>query len=158
MLDFVDNLLNRITMYRLVLYYLVALLGIAILFSFVGVLAYDPYALLFTIGVLVAACSITNWIFARTFAVPANAESTYISALILALIILTLIVVENGVLAGIDLAPIAGKGGLRGYEATERMYHDLNIYVRVAGDTLVVAPPLISTERANVGRRRWRNS
>ena len=26
------------------------------------------------------------------------------------------------------------------------MYHDLNIYVRVAGDTLVVAPPLISTE------------
>jgi adenosylmethionine-8-amino-7-oxononanoate aminotransferase len=27
------------------------------------------------------------------------------------------------------------------------MYHDLNIYVRVAGDTLVVAPPLISTER-----------
>ena len=52
-----------------------------------------------------------------------------------------------GLLAGIDLAPIAGKGGLRGYEATERMYHDLNIYVRVAGDTLVVAPPLISTER-----------
>ena len=27
------------------------------------------------------------------------------------------------------------------------MYHDLNIYVRVAGDTLVVAPPLVSTER-----------
>jgi len=26
------------------------------------------------------------------------------------------------------------------------MYHDLNIYVRVAGDTLVVAPPLVSTE------------
>jgi beta-alanine--pyruvate transaminase len=52
-----------------------------------------------------------------------------------------------GLLCGIDLAPIAGKPGLRGYEATERMYHDLNIYVRVAGDTLVVAPPLISTER-----------
>ena len=26
------------------------------------------------------------------------------------------------------------------------MYHDFNIYVRVAMDTLVVAPPLISTE------------
>ena len=51
-----------------------------------------------------------------------------------------------GLLAGIDLAPIPGKPGLRGYEATERMYHDLNIYVRVASDTLVVAPPLISTE------------
>ena len=52
-----------------------------------------------------------------------------------------------GLLAGIDLAPIPGKPGLRGYEATERMYHDLDIYVRVAGDTLVVAPPLIATER-----------
>ena len=52
-----------------------------------------------------------------------------------------------GLLCGIDLAPIPGKPGLRGYEATERMYHDFNIYVRVAGDTLVVAPPLIATER-----------
>jgi beta-alanine--pyruvate transaminase len=51
-----------------------------------------------------------------------------------------------GLLAGIDLAPTGGKPGLRGYEATERMYHDLNIYVRVAMDTLVVAPPLIATE------------
>jgi beta-alanine--pyruvate transaminase len=52
-----------------------------------------------------------------------------------------------GLLAGIDLAPLPGKPGLRGYEATERMYHDLDIYVRVAMDTLVVAPPLIATER-----------
>jgi beta-alanine--pyruvate transaminase len=51
-----------------------------------------------------------------------------------------------GLLAGIDLNPAAGKPGVRGYEATERMYHDLDIYVRVAMDTLIVAPPLISTE------------
>jgi beta-alanine--pyruvate transaminase len=51
-----------------------------------------------------------------------------------------------GLLAGIDLEPIPGKPGLRGYEATEKMYHDLDIYVRVAMDTLVVAPPLIATE------------
>jgi beta-alanine--pyruvate transaminase len=51
-----------------------------------------------------------------------------------------------GLLAGIDLAPIAGKPGLRGYQATECMYHDLNIYLRVALDTLVVAPPLIANE------------
>src|SRR6185312_84588 len=55
-----------------------------------------------------------------------------------------------GLLAGIDLAPMPGKPGLRGYDATERMYHDLDIYVRVAMDTLVVAPPLISTE-ADIG-------
>jgi beta-alanine--pyruvate transaminase len=51
-----------------------------------------------------------------------------------------------GLLAGIDLAPIAGKPGLRGYQATEHMYHDLNIYARVALDTLVIAPPLIATQ------------
>jgi beta-alanine--pyruvate transaminase len=51
-----------------------------------------------------------------------------------------------GLLAGIDLAPIAGKPGLRGFQATECMYHDLNIYLRVALDTLVVAPPLIASE------------
>src|SRR5215813_4755255 len=52
-----------------------------------------------------------------------------------------------GLLSGIDLAPIPGKPGLRGFQATERMYHDFNIYVRVAMDTLVVAPPLVATER-----------
>lgn len=86
-IEFVDNVLNRITMYRLVLYYLIFLLSTAILLSFAGVLGYDPFALLFTIGFLLAACAITNWVFAKIWGVPANAESTYISALILALII-----------------------------------------------------------------------
>ena len=87
MLKFIDDFLNRITMYRLVLYYLICLLVVAEILSAVGVLGYDPIALLFSIGFLVAASAITNWIFSRTFGVPANTESTYISALILALII-----------------------------------------------------------------------
>src|SRR3954454_19228085 len=87
MLKPLDNLLNRITMYRLVLYYLIALLGIAMILAFVGRLTFDPYALLFTVGVEVAVCGITNAIFAWAFDVPANVESVYISALILALII-----------------------------------------------------------------------
>ena len=44
----VDKLLNRVTMYRLVLYYLIALIGIAVALSFAHVLAYDPYAMLFS--------------------------------------------------------------------------------------------------------------
>src|SRR4051794_17392713 len=87
MLTFIDHRLNQITMYRLVLYYLIFLLGTAMLLSFTGVLPYDPYALLFTIGVEVGVCAITNAIFARAYGVPANTESVYISALILALII-----------------------------------------------------------------------
>ncbi len=87
MLKAIDNLLNRITMYRLVLYYLIFLLGAAALLSGLGILKYDVYALLFSISFLVAVCWGVNWIFARTFGVAANVESVYISALILALII-----------------------------------------------------------------------
>lgn len=83
----IDGLLNRITMYRLVLYYLMALLGIGVVLSFVGLGKYDPIALLFSAGFLVAVCGITNWIFSKAYGVPTNVESAYISALILALII-----------------------------------------------------------------------
>lgn len=83
----IDNLLNRITMYRLVLYYLISLLGAALLLSMTGKLAYDPFALLLSVAFLLGACTLTNRIFAWTFGVPANVESVYISALILALII-----------------------------------------------------------------------
>jgi beta-alanine--pyruvate transaminase len=55
-----------------------------------------------------------------------------------------------GLMAGIDLEPIAGQPGRRGYDVIERTYHDHNIYVRVTMDTLIVAPPLIVTE-ADVG-------
>ena len=87
MMRWLDDMLNRVTMYRLVLYYLIFLTGTALLLSFTHVLAYNPYALLFSTAFLLAACALTNGIFARTFGVPANVESTYISALILALII-----------------------------------------------------------------------
>ncbi len=87
MTEFTDNILNRITMYRLALYYLIFLLMVAVALSSVGLLGFDPFALLLTVGFLLAACSITNWIFAKAYGVPANAESTYISALILGLII-----------------------------------------------------------------------
>src|SRR5450759_1735756 len=87
MLRSIDNLLNRITMYRLVLYVLIALLGIAVVLSAFGGMGYNPFALLFSIGFLLAVCALTNWLFAKAFKIPANAESTYISALILALII-----------------------------------------------------------------------
>jgi beta-alanine--pyruvate transaminase len=51
-----------------------------------------------------------------------------------------------GLLCGIDLDPIAGKGGVRGYNAIETAYHEQDIYVRITGDTLIVSPPLIATE------------
>ncbi len=51
-----------------------------------------------------------------------------------------------GLLCGIDLESLPGKPGVRGFEAMEHMFHELDLYVRVSGDTLVVAPPLIASE------------
>ncbi|MGC1358362.1 MAG: aspartate aminotransferase family protein [Xanthobacteraceae bacterium] len=51
-----------------------------------------------------------------------------------------------GIAAGIDLAPRAGAPGERGYEAMDRAFHDEDLVIRITGDTLAIAPPLIATE------------
>ncbi len=74
-------------MYRLLLYYLLALLGIALAFSATGKLQLNFLALSFSAGYLTLICLATNYIFARVFETPVNFESSYITALILALIV-----------------------------------------------------------------------
>jgi len=51
-----------------------------------------------------------------------------------------------GIAAGVDLAPRPGAAGERGYEAMERAFHDEDLVIRIAGDTLAIAPPLIISE------------
>ncbi len=87
MITAIDNLLNRITMYRLVLYYLLILILAAATFSFFGVLPYSPLMLAFSTLFICIVCWITNSVFAKIFSVATNVESTYITGLILALII-----------------------------------------------------------------------
>ena len=87
MMSAIDRFLNRITMYRLVLYYLAALLAVAVVLSFFGLVPYSPFAILFSLAVLTGTAWLVNRIFARAFHVPANVESVYITAFILALII-----------------------------------------------------------------------
>jgi ferredoxin-NADP reductase/Na+-translocating ferredoxin:NAD+ oxidoreductase RnfD subunit len=84
---FIDDILNQITMYRLVLYYLAALVLAAFVLGFFGALPFDPTALAFSTILILLACWATNWIFARTFKAEVNVESVYITALILVLII-----------------------------------------------------------------------
>jgi len=74
-------------MYRLVLYYLIFLLAIALALGSLGMLPYSPASLLLTVAALLVYCWAANALFAGIFKVPANAESVYITALILALII-----------------------------------------------------------------------
>lgn len=86
-MDFIDNFLNGITMYRLVLYFLLVLVGAAIIFSYFGILHFDPLAIIISTAVLAIVCWVSNKVFSLVFKAPANVESVYITALILALII-----------------------------------------------------------------------
>lgn len=83
----IDNILNRITMYRLILYYLIFLLVAALTLGLFGVIDVSPYLLLFSMLFLLSICWIVNQIFSYFFGAPTNVESLYITALILALII-----------------------------------------------------------------------
>ena len=87
MLNYIDDLLNQITMYRLLLYTLAAYLIWAEILAAIGKLAFKPLDLFFSIAVLTIVALLANKIFAWAFEVPANVESDYITAWILALIV-----------------------------------------------------------------------
>ncbi len=87
MIALIDRVLDRVTMYRLVLYYLIVLLVAALVFCFLGQLPYDPLALVFTTVLILGVCWLTNLVFAWAYRTASNKESVYITALILALIL-----------------------------------------------------------------------
>lgn len=83
----IDNFLNAVTMYRLVLYGLRTLTVVAILFGFLGILPYSGWAIIASLLTMLAACWPTNKILAKLFGVTTNYESIYISMLILFLLL-----------------------------------------------------------------------
>jgi ferredoxin-NADP reductase/Na+-translocating ferredoxin:NAD+ oxidoreductase RnfD subunit len=83
----IDRLLNGVTMYRLVLWWLVILVGAAAVFSTLGILPFNAGYILASAVFLLAVSLLANELFARAFGAAPNTESVYITALILALII-----------------------------------------------------------------------
>ncbi len=75
----IDDFLNQTTMYRLILYYLIFLVGVGLFIQGIN--------LIFSTTLLLIFCWVTNKVFAKVFNVTTNLESVYITALILALII-----------------------------------------------------------------------
>lgn len=86
-MKFIDDFLNRITMYRLVLYYLVFLVLLATLLGSFGLIPYDPISISISTALFTIFCFAANTVFSRVFKAPTNLESTYITALILTLLI-----------------------------------------------------------------------
>jgi ferredoxin-NADP reductase/Na+-translocating ferredoxin:NAD+ oxidoreductase RnfD subunit len=100
----IDNALNRITMYRLVLLYVAGLLATAFGLGFFGLLPRDPTALAFSGVVILCVCWTANRLFATLFRVPVNAESVYITGLILTLILPPVTSANHAGVAGLILA------------------------------------------------------
>jgi ferredoxin-NADP reductase len=86
-MKYVDNFLNGITMYKLVLYGLFILTGLSILFGFVGLVPFNGLHLIYTFFTLTIVCYTTNELFGKLFKVQLNTESSSITALILFLIV-----------------------------------------------------------------------
>lgn len=87
MFSFIDNFLDQITMYRLVLYELIGLLVVAVVFGFLNILPYSAGGILFSVGCLLFVSLVANAVFSYVYKAPTNSDSAYITALILALII-----------------------------------------------------------------------
>lgn len=90
-----DDFLNFVTMYRLMLYYLIILWFLALALSFLNLLPFTPVALIFSTVLILLTCYISNIFFEKVFRAITNFESTYISALILTLIITPSINAQN---------------------------------------------------------------
>lgn len=109
-INWIDRLLNRITMYRVVLYYLIGLIVLAAVFGFFGLLPYDGGAVIASALFFVFMSEWMNDIFSKVFDAPVNVESTTITALILALIVPPVTHVSDFLLlAGIALLAVSSK-------------------------------------------------
>lgn len=81
MTAWLDALLGRFTMYRLVLYSLGILFVVGLVFSLLGVVRPgDALGMLASAAVLFVTCMATSWIFAAIFRIKAHQESTIITA------------------------------------------------------------------------------
>lgn len=83
----IDKFISNTTMYRLITYYLSALLVVALGLSVLGILHFNPFYLIVSVVFLLVGSWITNAIFSWVFEAATSVESVYITALILALII-----------------------------------------------------------------------
>jgi len=83
MTKFFANLLNRLSMYKVVSITLTVLFAAALLFSALGVLSYSPLAMLASVGVLGFSVFLISLLFGLIFGVRVHTESSFITAMIL---------------------------------------------------------------------------
>jgi glycine betaine catabolism B len=83
----IDAFLNKMTMYKTVLYCLLLILAASFGLSFFKLLPFGPLDLAASAAFITAVCFFSNAVFAWAFKAPSNMDSVYITALILVLIV-----------------------------------------------------------------------
>lgn len=86
-MKWVDDFLNSITMYRLLLYFLIVLAVAGSIFAALGMLPFGYIPFIISTLFVLAVSLISNAVFGSVFEAHTNVESVYISSLILSLII-----------------------------------------------------------------------
>ena len=110
LIGLIDRLNDKLTSYRLMLYYLLALLIWALVGSFSGQIGYSWHELLVSASWLLVVCWAVNKLISRFLDIPANKESDLISALILALILAPPTTIHNfAILAAAGAVAMASK-------------------------------------------------
>lgn len=108
-MHYIDLLLNKITMYRLVLYFLIILIGLSTILGFLGILPYQGLDILLTTLVAVVSCYIGNYIFSKIFRAVTNVESVFVTGLIIALIFPVSFPLNVGPLIAVSVIAMASK-------------------------------------------------
>lgn len=91
----VDTVLNSITMYRLLLYGLIALSGLSVIFGFLGILPFSGIQFLLTLSIILGVTVVIKPVFQFLFKSFTNFESSYITAFILFLVLSPIVSVED---------------------------------------------------------------
>jgi len=86
-MKYIDNILNKVAMYRAVLYGLILMWVGAFILSLFNLQSFTALDLLLSTIFILAICYFTNYIFSWAFKAPSNYDSVYVTAFILALII-----------------------------------------------------------------------
>lgn len=96
-MKFIDDILNRITMYRLVVYALVGYVGLGIVLAFLGKLSPTPTEMIISLGLVLVPAYAVDKGFGRLFRTPTNSESWLITGLIIFLIVQPASSLEAGI-------------------------------------------------------------
>jgi ferredoxin-NADP reductase len=100
-MNLIDSFLNKVTMYRLMVYGLGIISVLAIFFAAIGRLPMDPLHMVLSGGILGVSCLVTEFVMSRIWRRPFNAESWLITAMIIFLIFPTPSTVLGAVTLGI---------------------------------------------------------